>query len=119
MGTVVVEAAPRSGSLITARLAGDYGRAVMAVPGSPLDPRAHGGNDLIREGAVLVQRVEDILELLTDFQARPACLCAHQGRKPCLWPRGMKRRCNNHRSVSIRMTGLPLCWASRPSGWTI
>lgn len=71
MGTVVVEAAPRSGSLITARLAGEYGRAVMAVPGSPLDPRAHGGNDLIREGAVLVQRVEDVLELLTDFQGAP------------------------------------------------
>ncbi|WP_068089390.1 DNA-processing protein DprA [Novosphingobium rosa] len=71
MGTVVVEAAPKSGSLITARLAGDYGRAVMAVPGSPLDPRAHGGNDLIREGAVLVQRIEDILELLTDFQGAP------------------------------------------------
>lgn len=71
MGTVVVEAAPKSGSLITARLAGDYGRAVMAVPGSPLDPRAHGGNDLIREGAVLIQRVEDVLELLIDFQGAP------------------------------------------------
>src|SRR3546814_6860482 len=51
LGTVVIEAAPRSGSLITARRAGDYGREVMAVPGSPLDPRAQGCNLLIREGA--------------------------------------------------------------------
>jgi len=50
-GTVVIEAAPKSGSLITARRAGDYGREVMAVPGSPLDPRAQGCNSLIREGA--------------------------------------------------------------------
>ena len=47
----MVEAAPRSGSLITARLAGEAGREVMAVPGSPLDPRAQGCNQLIRDGA--------------------------------------------------------------------
>ncbi|MGK2911185.1 MAG: DNA-processing protein DprA [Sphingobium sp.] len=62
VGTVVVEAAPKSGSLITARLAGEAGRDVMAVPGSPLDPRAQGCNQLIREGAILVQSVADILE---------------------------------------------------------
>jgi DNA processing protein len=54
-GTLVVEAAPRSGSLITARLAAEAGREVMAIPGSPLEPRAQGCNQLIREGAVLVQ----------------------------------------------------------------
>lgn len=64
-GTVVVEAAPRSGSLITARLAGDYGREVMAVPGSPLDPRAQGCNQLIRDGATLIQSAADIIELLS------------------------------------------------------
>jgi DNA processing protein len=63
-GTVVVEAAPRSGSLITARLAAEYGREVMAVPGSPLDPRAQGCNLLIREGATLVQSAEDVAEML-------------------------------------------------------
>jgi len=69
-GTVVIEAAPRSGSLITARLAGDYGREVMAVPGSPLDPRAQGCNLLIREGATLVQTAEDILEALDPGEVR-------------------------------------------------
>jgi DNA processing protein len=62
VGTVIVEAAPKSGSLITARLANEAGREVMAVPGSPLDPRAQGCNQLIREGATLIQNVADILE---------------------------------------------------------
>jgi DNA processing protein len=70
LGTVVVEAAPRSGSLITARIAGDAGREVMAVPGSPLDPRAQGCNLLIREGATLVQSVEDILEAVRPIDPR-------------------------------------------------
>ena len=66
-GTVVVEAAPKSGSLITARLAAEYGRDVMAVPGSPLDPRAQGCNQLIREGATLVQSAADVAEALGPF----------------------------------------------------
>lgn len=61
---IVVEAAVKSGSLITARLAAEQGREVMAVPGSPLDPRARGGNDLIRNGAALVESAEDVLALL-------------------------------------------------------
>jgi DNA processing protein len=63
-GTVVIEAAPKSGSLITARLAAEYGREVMAVPGSPLDPRAQGCNQLIRDGATLVQNADDVVEAL-------------------------------------------------------
>ena len=63
-GTVVVEAAPRSGSLITARLAAEAGREVMAVPGSPLDPRAQGCNQLIRDGATLVQTASDVIEAI-------------------------------------------------------
>ena len=66
-GTIVVEAAPKSGSLITARLAADYGREVMAVPGSPLDPRAQGCNQLIRDGAILIQSASDIQESLRPF----------------------------------------------------
>jgi DNA processing protein len=67
-GTVVVEAAPRSGSLITARLAAEAGREVMAVPGSPLDSRSRGCNELIRDGAILVQSADDISELLERFE---------------------------------------------------
>ena len=70
-GTLVVEAAPKSGSLITARLAGETGREVMAIPGSPLDARSQGCNQLIRDGAVLVQSVEDVVELLSSFDGRP------------------------------------------------
>ena len=62
LGIVVVEAALRSGSLITARLAGEQGREVFAVPGSPLDPRARGANALIRNGATLAENAEDVLE---------------------------------------------------------
>jgi DNA processing protein len=61
---VVIEAAPRSGSLITARLAAEMGREVMAVPGSPLDPRAQGCNGLIRDGATLIQNAADVLEMV-------------------------------------------------------
>jgi len=64
LGVVVVEAELRSGSLITARLAGEQGREVFAVPGSPLDPRARGANDLIRQGATLVEDAEDVLRVL-------------------------------------------------------
>lgn len=69
-GTLVVEAAPRSGSLITARLAGEAGREVMAVPGSPLDPRAQGCNLLIRDGATLIQSAADVLEQIRPLDPR-------------------------------------------------
>ena len=59
-GVVVVEAEIRSGSLITARLANEQGRDVFAVPGSPLDPRARGPNELLRQGAILCEGLEDI-----------------------------------------------------------
>ncbi|MDP3907473.1 DNA-processing protein DprA [Novosphingobium sp.] len=71
LGTLVVEAAPKSGSLITARLAGEFGREVMAIPGSPLDARAQGCNQLIRDGAVLVQAAADVIELLSGFDGTP------------------------------------------------
>jgi DNA processing protein len=67
-GVVVVEAALRSGSLITARMAGEQGREVMAVPGSPLDPRCRGTNRLIREGAALIEDAEQILEVLSGLR---------------------------------------------------
>ena len=61
-GTVIVEAAMRSGSLITARFANEAGREVFAVPGSPLDPRSEGSNGLIKDGAHLLQRASDVLD---------------------------------------------------------
>lgn len=64
LGVAVIEAAMRSGSLITARQAGEQGREVFAVPGSPLDPRARGTNRLIRDGAQLIENATDILEHL-------------------------------------------------------
>jgi DNA processing protein len=64
LGVVVVEAALKSGSLHTARFAGDQGREVFAVPGSPLDPRAEGCNELIRTGATLIAKVDHLLEAL-------------------------------------------------------
>jgi DNA processing protein len=64
LGVVVVEAAARSGSLITARFALEQGREVFAVPGSPLDPRARGPNDLLRQGATLTENAADILTQL-------------------------------------------------------
>lgn len=70
--TVVVEAARRSGSLITARFANEQGREVFAVPGSPLDPRAEGTNDLLRQGATLCARPEDVIDALAAGGPRPA-----------------------------------------------
>jgi DNA processing protein len=64
LGVVLVEAARRSGSLITARMALEQGREVFAVPGSPLDPRCEGTNGLIKQGATLVTEVDDILSAI-------------------------------------------------------
>jgi len=63
-GVVVIEAAKRSGSLITARMAAEQNREVFAVPGSPLDPRAKGANELIRQGAHLAESPEEIIQIL-------------------------------------------------------
>nr|WP_255616863.1 DNA-processing protein DprA [Aurantimonas sp. VKM B-3413] len=70
LGLLVVEAAVRSGSLISARLAGEFGRLVFAVPGSPLDPRAAGTNRLIKDGAILVTGADDVIDALRPLDAR-------------------------------------------------
>jgi DNA processing protein len=72
LGVVVVEAAARSGSLITARLALEQGRDVFAVPGSPLDPRCRGSNDLLRHGAILTEGAEDVLSQLRPQLKHPS-----------------------------------------------
>ncbi|MGE4481642.1 DNA-processing protein DprA [Acidocella sp.] len=80
LGLVVLEAATRSGSLLTARLAAEAGREIFAVPGSPLDPRARGGNDLIRQGAHLTETADDVL---ANLPARP--LARGFAEPPPLW----------------------------------
>jgi DNA processing protein len=70
-GVVVVEAARKSGSLITAKFAGEQGREVFAVPGSPLDPRAEGTNDLLREGATFCTGHEDVVRVLSPMIEAP------------------------------------------------
>src|SRR5712671_6708421 len=76
LGVVVVEAAHRSGSLITARIAAEQGREVFAVPGSPLDPRAAGTNDLIKQGATLVTEAADVINAVGPIMERPIVLGA-------------------------------------------
>ena len=71
LGVLVVEGAPRSGSLITARMALEQGREVFAVPGSPLDPRCRGPNTLIRQGAVLTETADDVMQGLEGVMRQP------------------------------------------------
>ena len=96
LGVVVVEAAPRSGSLITARLAIEAGREVFAVPGSPLDPRSCGGNDLIRQGATLVETAADVLANLPDNPAASGPPC-FRGKPPQMRPLGSPNAPNRPR----------------------
>ncbi len=70
-GIVIVEAAPRSGSLITARLAAEQGREVFAIPGSPLDPRCRGTNNLIRNGVTICENADDVVQGLRSILDRP------------------------------------------------
>jgi DNA processing protein len=81
-GIVVVEAAKRSGSLITARFALEQGREVFAVPGSPLDPRAERTNDLIKQGATLVTDAADVVAVLRPILGEPIGLGAEEPEAP-------------------------------------
>jgi DNA processing protein len=71
VGVLVIEAARRSGSLITTRLALEQGREVFAVPGSPLDPRTEGSNSLLKQGATLVTEAEDVIAVLRPILGQP------------------------------------------------
>jgi DNA processing protein len=82
LGVVIVEAARRSGSLITARLAGEQGREVFAVPGSPLDPRAEGTNGLLKQGATLVTEAADVIAALEPIMGRGIDLLSAQEPAP-------------------------------------
>lgn len=116
LGTVVVEAAPRSGSLLTARLAGEEGREVMAVPGFPADPRAQGCNSLIRDGATLVQSAADVVEAISaiDMRALRSPRSPYAGEPPADIDDPERRRVIGLMSLSpvaidelVRQSGLP------------
>ncbi|MCY6380487.1 DNA-processing protein DprA [Hoeflea prorocentri] len=81
LGLIVVEAAKKSGSLISARIAGELGRLVFAVPGSPLDPRAKGTNDLIKDGAILTTEPQDVITALRPLGGKGPPRVA----QPALW----------------------------------
>jgi DNA processing protein len=97
LGVVVVEAAHRSGSLITARIAAEQGREVFAVPGSPLDPRAAGTNDLIKQGATLTTCAADVINAVEPIMGRPIELGEPDGDPPAHEPEASDRE---------RITGL-------------
>jgi DNA processing protein len=82
-GVLIVEAAKRSGSLITARLALEQGREVFAVPGSPLDPRTEGSNDLLKQGATMVTQADDMITVLRPILGYPTALPATEPEPPC------------------------------------
>ncbi|MBV9955961.1 MAG: DNA-protecting protein DprA, partial [Pseudolabrys sp.] len=82
VGVVVVEAAKRSGSLITARMAGEQGREVFAVPGSPLDPRAEGTNGLLKQGATLVTEAADVITAVEPILGQPVELPVREPDRP-------------------------------------
>ncbi len=80
LGVLIVEAARRSGTLVTARMAGEQGREVFAIPGHPLDPRAEGTNGLLKSGATLVTEPDDVLNALSPLLREPLSPIAAPGR---------------------------------------
>jgi DNA processing protein len=86
LGVIVIEAAKRSGSLITARFALEQGREVFAVPGSPLDPRAEGSNGLLKQGATLVTEAADVVTVLRPIMGEPIELSAREPDEPAPLP---------------------------------
>jgi DNA processing protein len=99
LGVVVVEAAHRSGSLITARIAAEQGREVFAVPGSPLDPRAAGTNDLIKQGATLITEAADVIQAVEPIMGRPIELRESDDDAPLDFRTGCGRSRPHHRSA--------------------
>ena len=103
--TVIVEAAAKSGSLITARDALDQGRDVLAVPGHPFDARAAGGNMLIRDGAVLVRNAQDIVEALAPLAPQQSALALEE---PTAKPRDLRETSQLHMQILSRLGPFPI-----------
>jgi DNA processing protein len=102
--TIVVEAAAKSGSLITARTALDQGRDVLAVPGHPFDARASGCNMLIRDGAILVRSARDVLDHLGD----PTTIAPELPFEPVPQPRGLRETALLHADILDRLSPAPM-----------
>ena len=102
LGVVIVEAARRSGSLITARMALEQGREVFAVPGSPLDPRAEGTNGLLKQGAALVTEAADVLEVLRPILGEAPYLTAEE---PDAGPPGLSEPASPDRERIVSLLG--------------
>jgi DNA processing protein len=100
-GVVIVEAARRSGSLITARMALEQGREVFAVPGSPLDPRAEGTNGLLKQGATLVTDTEDVLAVLRPILGRAVAQPAQEPEGGGPPPRGEPAASDRERIIAL------------------
>lgn len=132
LGLVVVEAAERSGSLISARLAGEMGRLVFAVPGSPLDPRAGGSNRLLKDGAILVTEASDVARALRPISvARSTCRSRPRNRNASAMMRRWRRpperwswrRWGQRRRLSMTSSAIPAFQPRRYtwfcSSWTL
>ncbi len=108
---VVVEAAAKSGSLITARNALDQGREVLAVPGHPFDGRASGCNNLIRDGAHLVRRAEDVIEVLNAAPRQTPAAAAPTATEPAApdpAPRTLRETAELNREILARLGPSPV-----------
>jgi DNA processing protein len=105
LGTVVIEAALKSGSLITARFANEQGREVMAVPGSPLDPRCRGTNRLIREGALLVEDTAQVLEALGGIKSLNSTLLKNLNEPPYSIDSEIENGADDLRSTILDLLG--------------
>jgi DNA processing protein len=108
VGVLVVEASPSSGSLITARLAAEQGREVYAIPGSIHHPGARGCHQLIREGATLVESIEDILQALRGWQAQPPASAARQSEPPSHPLLALLHAAPHSSEALVLASGLPL-----------
>jgi DNA processing protein len=104
VGVVVIEAARRSGTLITTRLALEQGREVFAVPGSPLDPRSEGCNSLLKQGATLVTEVEDVLAVLRPILGQPLDWSMQEG-EPAAPSPPLAEPDNSERSRIVELLG--------------
>src|SRR3989338_1199663 len=108
VGVLVVEASPSSGSLITARLAAEQGREVYAIPGSIHHPGARGCHQLIREGATLVESIEEILQALRGWQAQPPVNAPHRSESPSHPLLALLHAAPHSSEALVIASGLPL-----------